>query len=94
MPTAFLKFYFLLSSIKIEESISFVQISDFRFLMDLHVLGCPEHDLSISGKCLSVCESVYVCVRHKFRTSVAQKLINRISWKILFNVILTKNGVY
>ena len=25
-----------------------------------NVLGCPEHDLTISGKCLSVC--LYVCV--------------------------------
>ena len=24
--------------------------------MDLHVLECPEHDLSISGECLSVCD--------------------------------------
>ena len=41
-----------------------MQIFDFRFLMDLYVLGCPEHDLTISGKCLSVYVSVrlYVCV--------------------------------
>ena len=26
--------------------------------MDLHVLGCPEHNLTISGKCLPVCVSV------------------------------------
>ena len=30
----------------------------FRFSMDLHVLGCPEHDLTIFGKCLSVCQCV------------------------------------
>ena len=34
---------------------------NFRFLMDLHVLGCPEHDLTISGKCQSVC----LCVLEK-----------------------------
>ena len=28
--------------------------------MDIHVLECPEHDFTISGKCLSVC--VYACV--------------------------------
>ena len=32
-----------------------MQIFDFRFLMELHVLGCPEHGLTISGKCLSLC---------------------------------------
>ena len=51
-------FFFLLSSILVEESIGFVQIFDFRFLIDLHVLGSPEQDLTISGKCLSVCLSV------------------------------------
>ena len=44
----------------VEESIGFVQILDFRFLIDLHVLKRPEHDLTISGKCLSVCVSVCV----------------------------------
>ena len=48
----------LLSSMLVEESTGFLQIFDFRFLMDLHVLGCSEHDLTIFGKCLSVC----VCV--------------------------------
>ena len=37
-----------------------MQILDFRFLMDLHVLGCPERDLIISGKCLSVCHKNFV----------------------------------
>ena len=46
---------FLLSSIKIEESIGSVQIFYFRFLMDLLSLGCPEHNLTVSGKSLSVC---------------------------------------
>ena len=42
----------------LEESIGFVKIFDFQFSMNLHVLGCSEYDLSISGKCLSVCPSV------------------------------------
>ena len=48
----------------IEETIGFVQIFDFWFLMDLHALRCSEHDLTISGKCLSVelCVHVSVCV--------------------------------
>ena len=58
-----------------EESTGFVQIFDFRFLMDLHVLGCPEHDFIISGKCLSVC----LCVCDKnFVASVAWELMHRI----------------
>ena len=40
---------------QVEESISFMQILDFWFLMDLTILGCPEYDLTIFGKCLSVC---------------------------------------
>ena len=28
---------------------------DFRLLTDLHFLVCPEHDLTIFRKCLSVC---------------------------------------
>ena len=44
----------------------------FRFLMDLHVLGCPEHDLTIFGKCLCVCDKNFVA-------SVARELMNRIS---------------
>ena len=53
---SFLLFYFFtFFCIQIEESIGFVQIFEFRFLVDLCVLECPEHDLTISGKCLSVC---------------------------------------
>ena len=37
----------------------------------LHVLGCPEHDLTVSGKCLSVCDKNFVA-------SVSQELINTI----------------
>ena len=47
--------FILLSSIYTEESFGFVQILDFRFLMDLRFLGCTEHDLTISEKCLCVC---------------------------------------
>ena len=43
-----------------EESIGFVKIFDFQFLMDLHGLRCPEHDITISGKCPSVCAPLYV----------------------------------
>ena len=55
-------FYFLLC--KLEESIGFVKIFDFQFLMDLHILGSPDHDLTISEKCLSSCLSVrsFVCL--------------------------------
>ena len=48
--------------------------------MDLHVLGCHEHKLTISGKYLFV--SVYVCDKN-FVTRVAQELIHRISWNLL-----------
>ena len=51
----FFKFSFLLSSMQVGKSIGFVQIFDFRFSMDLHVLGFPEHDLTISRKYLSAC---------------------------------------
>ena len=44
--------------------------------MDLHVLGCPEHDLAISGKYMSVC----VCVSDKnFVVCITEKLMHRIS---------------
>ena len=53
-----------------------MKIFDFRFLMDLQVLGCPEHDLTVSGNCLSVCLSV--CDKN-FAASVARELMHRIS---------------
>ena len=52
--------------------------------MDLHVLGYPEHDLTISGKCLSVCVWDKNCV-----ASEARELIRRISENFIFGVILT-----
>ena len=46
-------------------------------LMNLHALGCPEHDLTVSR---SVCLSVCLCMRDKkFVANVAQELIHRIS---------------
>ena len=51
--------------------------------MDLHGFGCPEHGLTISGKCLSVC----VCDK-SFVTCVAQELIQRIAWNFIFSVTL------
>ena len=54
-----------------DESIGLVQIFNFRFVMNLHVLGFDEHDLTISAKCL--------CVRDKnFVVDVAQKVIKNI----------------
>ena len=47
---------------------------DFWFLMDLHILGCFEYDLTISGKCLCAC----VCDKN-FMASVAREPIDRIS---------------
>ena len=59
-------FYFLLYTR--EESTWFAKIVDFRFSMDLHVLRCPEHDLTIFRKCLSVCRSVCLsaCILYIF----------------------------
>ena len=53
--------------------------------MDWHVLGCPEHDLTISGKCLSVCASMclWVCDKN-FAVSVAQELMHGISLYIYY----------
>ena len=31
-----------------------ITFKNFRFLIDLHVLRCPEHDFTISRKCLPV----------------------------------------
>ena len=59
-------FYFLLYTQ--EKSIGFVKIFDFRFSMALHVLRCPEHDLTIFRKCLSVCLFYFV-------DTVSQELI-------------------
>ena len=39
-----------------------VQIFEFWFLKNLHILGCPDHDLTIYGICLSVCLDVWTCI--------------------------------
>ena len=46
--------------------------------MDLYVLGYPDHDLTVSGKCLSVRLFVRVCEKN-FVAGVARKLTDRIS---------------
>ena len=53
-----------------------MRIIDFRVVMDLHVLECFEHDLTIFEKCLSVCVSVF---DKNLVASAAQELMNRIS---------------
>ena len=68
-----LKICFFLLSSTLEESNGVVKISDFRFLMLLHVLGCHDHDLTISGKCLSVC----LCNKN-FVANAARELMRRI----------------
>ena len=52
--------------------------------MDLPVLGCPEHDITISGKCLSVCKK-----HTQFVASISQELMHRTSWNFIFSNILT-----
>ena len=64
-------FYFLLYFLP---SIEFTKIFGIRFLMDLHVLRCPEHDLIIFRKCLSVCMSPKHC-RHCILRANAWKLL-------------------
>ena len=48
--------------------------------MDLHNLGWFEHDLTVSGKCLSVCDKNFVA-------SVDRELKHGISWNFIFHVI-------
>ena len=59
--------------------------------MDLKVLGCPDHDLTISGKSLPIC----LCVCDKnFVATVAQELMNNVLWSFLFRVTIIKICVY
>ena len=67
-----LLYYFLLYS-KWGKNIGIPKIFDFRFLTDLHVLGCPEYDFTIFTKYLCVCDTNFVA-------AVAQKLMDRIAW--------------
>ena len=46
---------FLLSSIYIRRKYWIRKNFRLQFSMDLHVLRCPEHDLTIFRRCLSVC---------------------------------------
>ena len=53
-----------------------MKIFDFRILIDLVVLECPEHDLTILE---NICLCVRLCVRDKnIVASVAQELMHRI----------------
>ena len=74
----------------VNRSIGFLQIFDFPFLTDLHVLECSEHDLTISVFLtvnLSVCLSVCLCVCDKhFVANVTRELMNRISWNFVFSI--------
>ena len=52
-----------------EESIGITKIFSFWFLMSLHILGCPEHDLTIFAKwhkfcgCTSAKTDGWICVK-------------------------------
>ena len=71
---------FLLSSIEVYESIGFVKIFDFQFLIDLHILGCPGHNLFIPEMSVGLRDK-------KFVTSVARELTHRISRNFTCRVI-------
>ena len=72
-------FYLFFLYIAKEERTVIVKFFNFRFFMDLHVLRCPEYDLTISGKCMSVC-------LWNFVASVARELMSRISWNFIFSI--------
>ena len=46
--------------------------------MDLYILKCPEHDLAIFRKCLSVC-------MYDFVDTVSQELIGGKWWNLIFS---------
>ena len=60
-----------------------MKILDFRFLTDLHVLGCLEHDFTLFTKCVCVCDTNLV-------TALEHKLIGRFAWSCIdwFKLIL------
>ena len=64
MYSIYIFFYFLLHTL--EESIGFEKIFIIRFLMDLHILICPEYDLTIFRKChcMSECTSPILWTLH------------------------------
>ena len=76
------KFFFI--SFYIGKSTGFVKVWDFQFLMDLYVLEFPEHNFTISRKCLSVC----MCDQN-FVASAAEDLMHRVSSNLIYGVILT-----
>ena len=41
-----------------------MKIFDIRFSMDLHVLRCPEHDLTDFRKCLSICRPEWMSQKY------------------------------
>ena len=83
----FSKFIFLAAAFSVLVNTSYLCVFDwfrtnFRFLIDLQVLGRPEHDLNIYGKCLSI--YVFVCIRlcvcdKNFVASIAQELMHKMS---------------
>ena len=75
-------YYFLLYT---QESIGFTKIFHIRFSMDLHVLRCSEHDLTMFRKCLSVC--LYACFQNILDT-VYQELMCRNWWNFIFHCTL------
>ena len=77
-------FYFL-SCFTFEESTGFSKIFDVRFSINLHVLRCPEHDLTIFRKCPSIC--LYVCLQN-FVDTVTQELICVNRWNFVFTCTL------
>ena len=61
------------------------KIFDFRFSMDLRVLRCPEHDLTIFRKCLSV-------RLQNFVNTVYQELMHGNCWNFMlsYNLVLIR----
>ena len=61
-PKEWSVFIFIFFYILYQKNIRIVKLFDFRFLMNLNVLECPEHDFTMLTKfrsiCLSVCEKI------------------------------------
>ena len=64
--------------------IRFTKIFDIRFSMDLHILRCPEHNLIIFRKCLSVCIPPKFCGHCNSRIN-ARKLM-KLHAQMLFDI--------
>ena len=63
-----------------------MKIFDFRFLTDLHVLLCSEHDFTIL-------QNVCLCAYDKnFVAALAQKLLDGIAWDFKLSCILWYTG--